>query len=149
MAGGRVVADVTGDRELIRELLKLGDAGIEMGKEVLGDATQRIVKMAQPITPVDAIDGGDLRDSIRATKPQKTAAGRISAGVVAGGPSLARLVSERGHKQPGSYAIIVHEDVTMRHPNGGRAKFIEEPYLIEAPKVPGALLERLDKVTRG
>jgi len=145
---GRVVADVTGDRELIRELLALGAAGVEMGKEVLGDATQRIVKAAQPITPVDDIDGGQLRDSIRATKPQKTAAGRISAGVVAGGAPLSRLVSEKGHKEPGAYAAIVHEDTTMRHPNGGRAKFIEEPWLVEAVKVPDALRDRLDKVTR-
>ena len=145
---GRVVADVTGDRELIRELLALGEAGFDIGKEVLGEATQRIVKAAQPITPVDEIDGGQLRDSIRATKPQKTRAGRISAGVVAGGAPLARLVSEKGHKQPGSYAVIVHEDMTLSHPNGGRAKFIEEPWLVEAPKVPDALRERLDKVTR-
>jgi hypothetical protein len=146
---GRVVADVTGDRELIRDLLKLGDAGIEMGKEVLGEATLKIAAKARPLTPVDDIDGGDLRDSIRVTKPQKTAAGRISAGIVAGGAPLTRLVSEKGHKQPGAYALIVHEDSTMRHPNGGQAKFIEQPYLEEAPKVPDALLARLDKVTHG
>lgn len=141
----RVVADVTGDRELIRDLLSLGKDGIEIGKQVLDEANERIAARARPITPVDDIDGGQLRDSIRVTKARNTAAGRISGGVVAGGPPLERLVSERGHKAPGVYAFIVHEDMTMRHPNGGQAKFIEGPYLQEAPKVPDALKDRLDK----
>lgn len=141
----RVVADVTGDREIIRDLLALGKDGIELGKQVLDEFAERIAKRARPITPVDDIDGGQLRDSIRTTKARATAAGRLSAGVVAGGPSLERLVSERGHKEPGSYAFIVHEDVSMRHPNGGQSKFIEGPYLEEAPKVPAALLSAIDK----
>lgn len=141
----RVVADVTGDREIIRDMLALGKDGLELGKQVLDEATERIAKRARPITPVDAIDGGQLRDSIRTTKARATKAGRISAGVVAGGPPLEKLVSERGHKEPGSYAVIVHEDMTMRHPNGGQAKFIEGPYLEEAPKVPDALRDRIDR----
>lgn len=141
----RVVADVTGDREIIRDLLSLGKAGENIGKEVLGEVTQKIVRQAKALCPVDEIDGGQLRDSIRTTKPQKTAAGRISAGVVAGGISLERLASEKGHKEPGSYAVIVHEDLTLRHPGGGRAKFVEEPFLVEAPKVPDLLRARIDK----
>ena len=141
----RVVADVTGDREIIRDMLSLGKDGIEFGKQVLDEAVERIAAKAKPITPVDDIDGGDLRDSIRVTKALATAAGRISAGVVAGGAPLERLVSEKGHKEPGSYALIIHEDMTLRHPNGGQAKFIEMPYLEEAPKVPDALTTRLDR----
>jgi hypothetical protein len=141
----RVVADVTGDREIIRDMLALGKAGPELGKEVLDETAERIAAKARTVTPVDDIDGGDLRDSIRVTKARSTAAGRISAGIVAGGDPLSRLVSEKGHKQPGAYAIIVHEDMTMRHPNGGQAKFIEMPYLEEAPKVPDALKAKIDR----
>jgi hypothetical protein len=140
----RARLDVTGDRELIRDLLKLGEDGIAIGKEVLGDTTKRIAVKAKALCPVDPIDGGELRDSIRVTKPVKTRAGLISAGVVAGGAALSRLVSERGHKEPGSYAVIVHEDLTLHH-TVGRAKFIEEPALQEAPTVPGAILAALDK----
>lgn len=141
----RVVADVTGDREIIRDLLALGKAGVEIGKSVLDETNDRIVNSAQAIAPVDDIDGGDLRDSIRKTKPVQTSAGRISAGVVAGGAPLEKLVSERGHKEPGSYAMVQHEDTSLRHPNGGRAKFVEEPWLVEAPKVPDILMARIDK----
>jgi hypothetical protein len=98
---------------------------------------------------VDDIDGGDLRDSIRATKARSTAAGRISAGIVAGGPSLERLVSEKGHREPGAYANIIHEDMTLRHPNGGQAKFIEQPALEQASKVPDRIEERLAAVSNG
>ncbi len=141
----RVVADVTGDREIIRDMLALGKDGIELGKEVLDEANERIAARARTLSPVDDIDGGQLRDSIRTTKARATAAGRISAGVVAGGPPLESLLSEQGHKEPGAYAFIVHEDSTMRHPNGGQAKFIEQPYLEEAPKVPDALMAKLDR----
>lgn len=139
--------DVTGDREIIRDLLSLGPAGTEAGKEVLGATTQRIAALAKPITPVDPIDGGELRDSVRATKPRASTAGKITSSVIAGGPKLAALVSERGHKQPGMYASIVHEDVMARHTHG-RAKFVEEPALQEAPKVPNALLDAIDKRRR-
>jgi len=144
----RVVADVTGDRELIRDLLRLGDKGLDMAKDILGEATRTIANRAKSLSPVDPIDGGQLRDSIRATKPTRTRAGRISAGVLAGGASLARLVSERGHKEPGSYALIVHEDPTLKH-SQGQFKFIEQPFLEVAPKVPDMVLDALDKVTRG
>lgn len=145
----RVVADVTGDKELIHDLRHLGDAGVEACKEVLADATARIAARAKTICPVDDYDGGDLRDSIRTTKPQHTTAQRVSAAVIAGGEPLAKLASEKSHREPGSYAVVVHEDMTMRHPNGGQAKFIEQPYLEEAPKVPDALKEKLDRVANG
>jgi hypothetical protein len=35
--------------------------------------------------------------------------------------------------------------MNLRHPNGGQAKFIEQPYLEEAPKVPDALLSAIDR----
>jgi len=130
-------------------MLALGKAGIEVGKEVLDDVNEKISRDAKTICPVDDIDGGDLRDSIRVTKARSTAAGRISGGVVAGGAPLERLVSEAGHKEPGAYASIVHYDMTLRHSNGGRAFFIEEPWLVEAPKVPDRLLGAIDKAHGG
>lgn len=141
----RIVADVTGDREIIRDMLALGKDGIEIGKEVLADVNEKIAKDAKAITPVDEIDGGDLRDSIRVSKPRATGAGRIVSSVIAGGAPLEKLASEKGHKEPGAYAMVIHEDTTLRHPGGGRAKFIEEPFLVEAPKVPDILIARLDK----
>jgi|ERR1044072_2018688 hypothetical protein len=33
------------------------------------------------------------------------------------------------------YAVYVHEDLAMNHPNGGQAKFLEEPARVLAPKL--------------
>ncbi len=140
----RVVADVTGDREIIRDMLALGKAGLDLGKEALDETNEKIATVAKSICPVDDIDGGDLRDSIRVTKARATKGGLMSGGVVAGGPKIAALVSEKGHADPGAYPSIIHYDLTLKHPNGGRAYFIEEPWLVEAPKVPNLLTAKID-----
>lgn len=36
-------------------------------------------------------------------------------------------VNPRTGKPASSYAIIVHEDLTVAHPGGGKAKFLEDP----------------------
>ena len=35
------------------------------------------------------------------------------------------------------YALVVHEDVTMNHPNGGQAKFLQQPFLAALDGMPG------------
>jgi hypothetical protein len=141
----KVRAEVSGGQALLDDLQRLGKRGAEIGVSVLGAKTAEIVKRAKPLVPVDDVEGGDLRDSVRASKPQRTNAGRISAGVVAGGSSLRRLASERGRKDPGAYGVIQHEDLTLQHPGGGQAKFLEQPFLEVAPSVPDALREAMDR----
>ena len=143
----RARIEVSGANELLDTIQSMGEKGEEIGKSALDETTAIIAARARVLVPVDDYDGGDLRDSIRTTKANVTKAGRVSAGIVAGGTSLAKLVSEKGKKEPGAYALIVHEDVTMRHPNGGQAKFIEQPALEEAPKVPGRIEERLARIS--
>lgn len=142
---GRARAEVSGGEELLRDLQRMGKRGAEIGIEVLEGKAKQIAARAKALVPVDDEDGGDLRDTIRTTKPQKTRAGRISVGIVAGGAQLARLASERGRKDPGAYAVVQHEDLTLRH-NNGRAKFIEIPVLEVAPSIPEALRAA---ITRG
>jgi len=139
----RVRADVTGDKDVLRELVRFHKAGDRV-KDVLGTVAAKIAQQAKTLTPVDEIDGGDLRDSVRATKPRATKAGAFTASVIAGGPRLEGLLSERGHKEPGLYAAVVHEDPTLTHATG-QYKFIETPWLQEAPKVPDMILSELDK----
>lgn len=140
----RFRAEVTGAEEVMRSLKRLGAAGDEVGKRVLGRKALEILAKARPNTPVDEVDGGDLRDSGRVTKPMKTAAGRISAGVVFGGAPLRRAASEHGKKLPGIYAVMQHEDLTLRHTTG-KAKWLEEAGAAVAPSVPDALLAEIDR----
>ena len=125
---------------------RMGKIGEEAAKRALGRICTRVVPKAKAITPVEPEDGGSLRDSIRVTKPTRTSAGRISAGVVAGGAPLRRLASERGRALPGQYGSIVHEDLTLKHTNG-QAKFLEIPFFQEAPKAPEELRAELDALT--
>jgi len=143
----RIKVSVTGQKELLAELRKFGDVGDEAGKRVLGAACARVVPMARALAPVEEGDGGALRDSIRTTKPTKTRAGRISAGVVAGGAPLRRLASERGRALPGSYGSIQHEDLTLKH-KSGEAKFLEKPFFRVVNDVPDDLMQEVDALQK-
>lgn len=48
------------------------------------------------------------------------------AGLTGSGSSRDRLNDKTG-KMASSYAVQVHEDTTMPHPRGGKAKFLEDP----------------------
>lgn len=142
----KVTVKIEGVEDVIASLKRVGEAGEKAMLRVAGACTARVVPQAQAITPVEEEDGGALRDSVRATKPTKTSAGRVSAGVVAGGAPLRRLASERGRALPGQYGSIVHEDLTLRHAHG-EPKFVEKPFFREVPKVPGELEIALDNLT--
>ena len=137
----KVRIDVTGDREMRASLKALGGAGVTVAKKVFEDVTVEVVRMAKPLTPVEPEDGGQLRDSVRKTKPMVTRAGRVSAGVVAGGAPLKPFL---GSRRANVYAVVQHEDLTLKHKTG-QAKFIEIPMMRKAPTVPGRLLAELDR----
>lgn len=144
----RVQVQVTGVEEVRESLRRVGEAGVPVAKRVLKAFTDRVVPRVKDATPVSPEDGGQLRDSVRATRPTVTKKGVISAGVVAGGAPLERLASEAGHKDPGIYGVAQHEDMTKRHTVGG-PKFVENPFMQEAPAVPDELLEELDVENKG
>lgn len=141
----RVRVEVSGEDEILNSLQRLGTVGQEIALRVLGDAAKEIVAAAKPLAPVDPEDGGQLRDSIRTTKPTKTRAGRISAGVVAGGAPLNRVM---GKRKANVYAVVQHEDLTLKH-HTGRAKFLEIPVNHIAPKVPDRLQAEIDGAVNG
>lgn len=132
--------EVSGQQEILDDLQRMGEAGVRIGLKVLGDAAKEIVPKAQAITPVDDVDGGQLRDSIRVTKPNRTKAGRISAGVVAGGAPLKKVMEGR---KANYYAVKQHEDLTLRHRTGG-PKFLERAGNDVSPKIPGRLQAAMD-----
>jgi hypothetical protein len=130
----RVRVDVSGDRELRDGLRRLGAAGPVVAKRVLARVTERIVLLAKAICPVDPDPRdkpGQLRDSIRTTRPTLTGRGVVSAGVMAGGTMEV------------DYAEMQHEDLTLHHTTG-QGKFVEVPFLREAPKVPEEMLDEID-----
>lgn len=141
----RIKVVVTGAEEVRASLRRVGKAGQEAAKKVLGDYAKKILAKAKPLTPVDPEDGGQLRDSGRTTKPTVTRAGNVSAGIVFGGAPLKRVM---GKRRLNVYAIVQHEDLTLKHTTG-QAKFLEQPFFQIAPEVPNAVLAELDRLTAG
>lgn len=140
----KVRIDVSGASEMLKDLKRMGLAGQVAAKTVFGRFTGRVVPKAQGRTPVEPEDGGALRDSVRATKPTTTRTGLVSAGVIAGGAPLARALA-KGHHKANVYAVVQHEDLTLKHTVGG-PKFIERPFLQEVERVPDELLAEMDRV---
>lgn len=141
----RVRVEVSGQDEILRDLERMGRQGADIGLRVLGETAKEIAAAGKQLAPVDPEDGGQLRDSIRTTKPTRTRAGRISAGVVAGGAPLKRVL---GKRKANVYAVVQHEDLTLKH-HTGRAKFLEIPTNHIAPKVPDRLHAEMDRVIGG
>lgn len=131
----KIRVEATGQREVMESLSRMGKAGTECAKVVLKRFAERILAKARPLVPVDDVDGGDLRDSGRLTRPTATK-NAVSAGVMFGGLNV------RGGA---IYPIKQHEDLTLKHRHG-QAKFLEQPFFQEAPGVPDALMAELDKV---
>lgn len=141
----RLAVEVSGDEEMLSDLERMGQKGVEIGLRVLEEGTKEILTKSRPLVPVDDEDGGDLRDSGRVTKPTRTSAGRLSAGVVYGGDPLKRTL---GKRKANVYAVVQHEDLTLRHTTGG-AKFLERPGNDVAPKIPERLQEAIDRENFG
>jgi hypothetical protein len=138
----RIRVEVSGGQEIVERMRRFGVAGVEAAVRVLNAAVERAVPMARAQSPVDDNDpepGGELRDSIRMTKARPTKAGRLSAGVVAGGTKMADV---RGREV---YPLVQHEDMTLKHDEGG-PKFVERPVMQVAQGIPDALYAEFDRL---
>lgn len=61
-------------------------------------------------------------------------------------PTVSRGVAEvvMGYGGPASdYAIVQHEDLTLNHPNGGQAKYLEQPLLAAVPGLGQRIADRI------
>jgi len=128
--------------QVTREIAALGDAGEEAAKEVLNAFAVRVVNEAKPLTPVEPIDGGDLRESVRAISARKGRTGVLGVTVMAGGAPLKAKLEATKHRY-NVVAAVQHEDMSLKHTSGG-PKFIERPFLRAVVQVPNELLAALD-----
>jgi hypothetical protein len=128
-----------GVRDLIDSLRKYGENVDGLCKQVLKDAADEGVRIAKPLTPVEPEDGGQLRDSIRSGRAIRISSGTISCAIIAGGKPLEDFVRAHGHHGYNVYAVVQHEDSTLKHAVGG-PKFIERAAYQVAPTIPNRLL---------
>jgi hypothetical protein len=84
---------------------------VQVVQDALNEVAQQVLDRSQDLVPVKT---GALRDS-----------GYITSGEQGGYPSV--TITYGGGDVP--YAYKVHEDLEMRHPNGGQAKFLEQAFI--------------------
>lgn len=92
--------------EVIRRRVEQGL--VQAVQDALNEVAQQILERSQDLVPVRT---GALRDS-----------GYITSGDQGGYPSV--TITYGGGDV--DYAYKVHEDLEMRHPNGGQAKYLEQ-----------------------
>lgn len=120
-----------GEERLVKVLAALDDAETALGRALYEEAN-RIFNQSQALVPVET---GALRSSGMVTLPEQSAQG----------PSV--TIGYGGAAAP--YAIYVHERLDLNHPNGGQAKFLEEPVLAAADGIAGRLADTLDAIAKG
>jgi hypothetical protein len=95
---------------------------------------EAVLAASQPLVPIET---GALRAS--GTVSDAALDGAVASVAISyGGPGAGF------ERTPSQYAIVVHEDTTMRHPRGGQAHFLSQP-LFEATQ---GMLERLADAVR-
>jgi hypothetical protein len=93
----------------------------------LNKAGQLLKSKSMPLVPIDT---GDLRGSgnVREASP-------------------AELEAQVGYSTP--YAVAVHEDLAANHPNGGQAKYLEEPAREHEGTMLSIISDALKEVSNG
>lgn len=109
---------VEGIPEVVRRLDYVRALLAQQAVQGVQQEAERILEASWPLTPVDT--GLMLSTGLVIAQPQ-------GADIRIGGFGLA------------PYTALVHEDVTMNHPNGGQHSFLSQPFW----EATGTLLERL------
>jgi hypothetical protein len=112
----------------------LSDLFRRAGFQAMRDTIQQVYDQSQREVP---------RDS-----EQLAESGRIVEDPEAGRVSVVYGDSERhnGNAQPSStYARVQHEDTTLAHPRGGKAKFVEDPLKASVPDFERNLRRRIEE----
>lgn len=121
---------LVGEERLIAVLATLQDANTALGRALYEEAN-RIFNESQMLVPVDT---GTLRSSGYVTNPLPYVSG------------VAVEISYGGAAAP--YAGYVHERLDLNHPNGGQAKYLEQPVLAAADHMADRLADTLDAIAR-
>ena len=129
-----------GFERIIADMNRLGDVGITIAKKRFAEFAPQIVARQKALAPVDAVDGGQLRDSIRFTRPRAGAKSFANVTFIMGGDALLPFLE--GHRV-NVYAIVQETDPTLHHA-GGQAGFMSQPVTQMAPAVFDAIAKDID-----
>lgn len=126
---GRVSVSVAGAPAFVAKLRAAGEAGIRSaaaGLYAVGETTMTEAKRQVPV------DLGALKGSGYVSLPE-ISGDSVTVELGFGGPAK-------------DYAVIQHEELGYRHPDGGKAKFLEDPLNQIAP-ASGELMARVARAS--
>lgn len=118
---------VSGGDEFARKMRQAPQLAMKALEAALFQEQSAVIAEAQARTPVDT---GVLRASGTVLPPDVTGT-KVTVEAGFGGAAQA-------------YAVPVHERMGVAHPVG-QAKFLEQPFLERAPKIPGNIAKRVEK----
>ena len=115
----------------------LTQMGVDVRKATVGALNDAALSIEQQATQLVPFDEGILAASSSIAEPKLTATSKsTSVGVRYGGPS-----GVKGENV--NYAIIQHEDTSLKHTGGRQAKYLETPFLAEISTYPAGLGKRI------
>ena len=123
--------DIEGLPQLRAALLKAGDLAPDALAAAGYEEMEGVMTEAKQLVPVDL---GILRDSGQVLPPTQ-------------GPDGVEIVAGFGGAAS-AYTIRQHEDLSLEHPNGGQAKFLEQPMLERTKLMPKRLAVGVERALR-
>lgn len=92
-----------------------------------------VVNKAITLAPIES---GNLRATGETKEPRITSANKVIVELSFGGPT-------KDAPQGANYAAVQHERMDYAHPQGGQAKYLEQPFLQETANWPDSLVRRM------
>ena len=138
----RVRVQIEGEDELMDFLRRLDVDGLKEIKAAVRARTSAWAENARRLTPDDPKTPGLLKESVSIILPG-TRNRQITGGIKAGGSVLEARMGKRGYS---AWAIVQHDDLTLHHPAGGQAKFLEIPFMRGVAEIPDLILDAMDRV---
>lgn len=123
MAGVSFTVTVSGEQEIAAMLQRFPEAALKAAGGSLFRRGEHVIgRSKDEFVPVDL---GILRDS-GYVEPPKLDGSEVIVEIGFGGAAAA-------------YALVQHEDLSLNHPNGGQAKYLERPLLEEGASMLGTI----------
>lgn len=137
---------VEGLQDVLRDLNSMPDDACRAVRHRMKAITDPVVRKAIPLTPQDPeTDWAGLVGSIRSIRPQVNKRKlTVTGGVVAGGKMLEPFLGRRTYNV---WAIVQHEDLSLRHTKGG-GKFVERPFMSDLDRMRDEIEDALEDEMR-
>ena len=115
-------------KDLMKKIKDIGLNGRKVAAQAMYSAANHIGNESQTLVPVDT---GVLRGSMDISRQKSFTQKTTTAVISYGGPAA-------------PYALIQHENMEFEHPNGGQAKYLEQPFLEYTKNWPASFVETME-----